>query len=339
MVLEEHLDVDALLDRILLGIHLDTDTLGEFRRGFKKGMGPGQLLQGVLGQRFHFLAIREFEGRQRPFFRLILDEGGLNYLVFDVRSGADGEIVIHDFYTFATGEWLSDSIRRIVLPALAHADRSLLEKIFSPADADYVRHLDEVGRMSRSYQAGEFETAVSLFLSLPRSLQEQKLINVTFLSALAELEDREEEYKAAMSRFEKLFPGDPALKLMLVDYHMLNGDWDAMFQDLDWLENSVGGDPYTDVLRASGMVFKEDWAAARRFALRAAEREPELEDAYWTLVTVALNVADHAAVVQGLSWLQDRFGYFFDVQTLEQEPLYAEFLSSPQARDFFSPRN
>lgn len=336
--LRQHFDADALLDRILNGMPLDAEVQREFRRGFKQGLGTNQLLQGALGQSFRFLRIRPFQGRDRLFFRLLLDEGGLNYMVFETAED-EGKIAIRDCYTFATGEWLSDSIRRMVLPALAQADRTLLERIFSPADAAYVRHLEDVKEMSQSFQRGEFAAAVAGFEALPPALQEQKLLNVTYLSALAELEERQEDYKAALRRFEKLFPGDPSLKLMLIDYHILNGDWSAMFDSLDWLEDKVGGDPYADVLRASGMIFKEDWEAAQRFALRAIEREPDLEDGYWTLVTGALNAADHAQVARGLTWLEERFGYVFEAQALGQEPLYTDFLTSPQAREFFAAQN
>jgi len=334
-LVERAFDLKGLTERIMEGIELQGGSRRDFMQGLEVGLKGNGPMQGVVGQPYRYLRTIELEGQDCLLFRMLPTAGGVNYHAFAYRVDEPVEVRLIDFHVYSTGEWLSESIRRLSLPAIAQLNQSFVDKILSGPDRAYVENLGRVGEMSQALMTGEFDRVLAVYDELPSALQDQKAIIGLQLSALSSLESREAEYIVALERYDALYPDEASAKMMLIDYQMLVGEFDAMLTSVDWLEQTVGGDPYCDVLRASGMVVAEDYERAQEFAQRAIERESTLEDAHWTLVTIGLGTGDHALTRKHLAVLRDDFDYLFDRESMSAEPIYADFMATAEAAEFF----
>lgn len=154
----------------------------EQRRAFLKGMTT-TLQQAGVGQQivkssegdgsYQLLRVRSVEGRPRPLFRLISQDGALNYHEYTLARHNDGKVAAEDIYIYVTGEPLSQTLRRFIIPAVAtHQRKGGPGKI----DPEEVRHMETVGTLAKAIKSGDFKSAVAAYRTLPKKSQEQKPI-------------------------------------------------------------------------------------------------------------------------------------------------------------------
>lgn len=119
---------DAFADRVLRG----TDVSGSERREAVEGLSGTlqEIFTGVVqgctnGGSYSFVRLVQRGGEFRPLFRLCLPElSGINYHELVVVQTVDG-VKIADVDVYLSGECVSESLRRLVLPALAASNRGL----------------------------------------------------------------------------------------------------------------------------------------------------------------------------------------------------------------------
>ena len=119
---------DAFADRVLRG----TDIRGEERREATAGLAGTlqDIFAGVMqgcsnGGSYSFVRLVSRDGESRPLFRLCLPElSGINYHELVLVQTPDGARIA-DVDVYLSGESVADSLRRLVLPALAASNRGL----------------------------------------------------------------------------------------------------------------------------------------------------------------------------------------------------------------------
>jgi predicted Zn-dependent protease len=99
---------------------------------------------------------------------------------------------------------------------------------------------------------------------------------------------------------------------------------------IDGLDRTVGGDPYLDVLRGEVYLKKGDFAAAKQFAHKAAEAEPDEPAAYFCLLAISLKEKDFAEISDILTSFREKFPR--RMPKVETNAAYAEYVRSPQYR-------
>ena len=102
------------------------------------------------------------------------------------------------------------------------------------------------------------------------------------------------------------------------------------------IDKFIGGDPYLHVLRANCHFLNDEPAKAREFIQKALAAEPTLIDAYWMVVHFALTDQDHDETLRLLNEIDEKFELVFE--DLTQVPEYAEFVKSPQYREWMESR-
>ena len=317
-------DVDSMLAQATRGLAVPPQNVEDFKKGFKRSFSLSKQIFGGLQDSgtYSFLRLRRVDGRQQAVFRVNM-EGGINYHEHILSPGPN-DLRIEDLYVFATGEHLSETLRRHALNAFAPS-RGFVTKLLGK-DQEYLKNLDKIGAMKGHLDQREFQQGLAVFQSLPESLRKEKIFLILRLQ-LASGSGDEKAYAKAIEDFERAHPKDPALDLLSIDGFLLAKEYPKALACIDRLDKRVGGDPYLDVLRGNVHVEAGDQAKARECARRALKNDPGLQDALWTLVTVSLREKDWKETARLLGRIEKDFGAVIEVESV---PLYEEFTKTPE---------
>jgi len=321
---ESSVDFEALLLRGTadLGIpdEVHADLVGGVARGFVLGEEICKAVQ--RSGSYDLLKVRRVEGEPRALFRIVSDSG-FNYHELLLATTADGEVAIIDLYVLSLGEWVSQTARRGFLPFLSQLETGSLDRMDAGENL-FVENLSGILSMQQRYRQGDFEGALDVFDSMPEQLKKHRNILMTRFAIALEIGG--EAYDAAMLDLKNNFPGDPGLDLVLVDYYFNEGRFDRALEIIDRIDRWAGGDPYLDFMRANVLYADGKPAAARTAARRAIEREPSMEDPYWTLVSISLDAGDFVETARLLGEIEGVLGVAIgDLSTI---PEYARFVES-----------
>jgi tetratricopeptide (TPR) repeat protein len=153
----------------------------------------------------------------------------------------------------------------------------------------------------------------------------------------AEMNGDEKAYLATIEEIEKLFPNDPALDLISIDGLYLRKNFAELDKVVDGLDRRLGGDAYLDLLRGGFWLEAEDLDRASKHYRRAIERDPTMVDAWWSLITIALQGKDWKETGRLLSVIERDLK--IALPDLEQTPDYAEFVKSADYADWKKARS
>ncbi|MEZ5304865.1 MAG: hypothetical protein R3F11_30080 [Verrucomicrobiales bacterium] len=314
-------NVDVLWDRIADGIAIPKSDLAksgiEFKSGMKaKGASP---LGDIAGMPCSFRMIRE-DDQEGPslLFRLLPESGGVNYFECQIDDLAADHPKICDAFVFLSGELLSNTVKRLLAPLLAQESKTPLQKLFSEKDP-LSEHQDAILKAMASLRSGDPEAALNTLDALPASVRSNKFVLIFRFNAVSQLYDTsqdpppfEKEYLAAIGELKTHLSGDPRSQLLLIDYHLLNGDYEAFYQSLDKLAEVVGNDGYVEYLRATGLSQEGKHEAALASGKRAVDFEPENEAIHLGIVDVLVGAGKFQETADQLVFLQEEYGYQFD---------------------------
>jgi tetratricopeptide (TPR) repeat protein len=273
-------DWDVLLARATAG----TSAPARFHAGFIKGAKgtaasssyARQLSATVAqGAKISLLRVRGDEGGRSALIRILQPNGGVTYNELLLAKNDAGKVHAADVYTYATGEYMSDTLKRMYKFAVASQPTFMerLQKKKNPV----VQNARLYQEMSTLVTSGQHQQAVALFKRMPPELRKEKSVLVAYVTAAGNLED-DNQYELAIDELRKAYPNDSGIDLMLIDGFILKERYDDTLAAIDRLDNDLGGDPYLDILRANVNTLKGDDSARDRFARRAVEREPALAE-------------------------------------------------------------
>ncbi len=306
-------DIESLVGKALRGIDLTPGFLRGIVEGATQSMNlGGQICTSIKrsGGSFKLLHLRPQSGRFRAMFRIIYGSGGFNYHDLLLHVEEAGKVVIEDVFLFSSGEWLSATLRRGFLPAIAElgeVDQAGLDG----QESEYLKALEQVRQAAELFQQGETKKALEVHDSLPRAVRSTRnmmLQRLFIASELSEEEDGDQLYRQALMDISESFPNDPALDILMIDRYVFAEDYSKVLELVDRVDLAVGGDPYLDLLRANMNVAMGDPAAARQHAQRLIQAEPDLEDPYWIMLSLCLEAQDWAGAANWLTRLEADLG-------------------------------
>jgi tetratricopeptide (TPR) repeat protein len=219
-------------------------------------------------------------------------------------------------------------MRRLVLPAAAELDRGLLSELRGDEKV-YVNNMPKLMSMFQAIRAGNDAQAIGIYKSLPTELREQKTVLVVHLKA-AQSDDA--EYSAALATYRRLYPTDPGVDFLSIDYHVLKKNYDEAIRCVDKVDMVVGGDPFLLTVRANVLAEAGRFEQARTASEKAIEQEPELKEGYWSRISVALKEKNHADTLKWLKRVVEKTSV--EIADLTTEDDYADFVKSPQHEEW-----
>lgn len=323
------IDWRRLVARAAVGVPLGEEELEDFARGMQRGSGRTGLTSALASARaggddVRLLRIHEMGGGRWVTFRRIGRDGGLEHLDFLLAVREDGKPVAVDAHLLTTGELVSETVRRAMLPLMQTRSGSLLERL-TKRDSALVRSLDEVTRMQDAFARGDHAGALLIYRALPREVQTSHVLSLLYLRVAAAAND--DEYRRAIEHLRAHFPTDPATAVAEIDYFLLRKSYADALAAIDRVAAGAAPDPYLDVLRANVLNQAGRYDEARERGLAALAAEPDLLSAHWSLVTSSLAKKDFETTAGHLLAIRLRFGLDLDV---EGSAIYNDFVASPQ---------
>ena len=345
--INDYIDINAMCDIALNLYTSDTNArqMNEAKTGFKSGVSgvfPANITDEIAfalseGGDYRFLRFRELDGYRTALFRFQLggDEGGINYHEL-LLGKVNGRLSIVDLFVYTNGERFSQTFRRAFLPLAQEIDQSTISRLLGGSN---VNDIEQMINVSEAIQSENPQRVLSLYDALPANLKQDKNMLMNRVQAASMMMSYDnagnilnaEPYLSALADFKKFHPNDRALPLLMIDYHVLNGELDETLGSIDALNTSVGGDPYLLVMKADTCHLLEDIPQAKQFMNAATQQDPNLPDPYYTMLDIAFVEKDNDAILEGLKKLYD-LGIEMDLQAI---PELQDFALTPQFDEYF----
>jgi tetratricopeptide (TPR) repeat protein len=284
------------------------------------------------GGSYSVVRVRTVNDRPRILLRLIPADGGVDYHEYSLARYPDGRVATEDIYIYSMGESLTETFRRVLLGLLPAGNRGALDRL-SGGEKLMARHIGDLTTMTAQVRGGQHREGLATFRRLPAELQKHKVFQLIAVHA-AQGSGDEAEYLAEMERFRRDHPNDPAADLLSIDYHLLKKQYDEALNGIDRLDKAVGGDPFLDALRASGLMELRRYEEARAAAERAVEALPKMLQGYMVRAAIAAEEKDHADTLVWLRKLVEVAEQDPDPADLTADEGFAEFVKSPQFAEF-----
>jgi tetratricopeptide (TPR) repeat protein len=328
------INTNAMVEKALQGLSLSQKAKDGFLRGVKKVPLGEQICQASSkGGSYKLLRVRLLRGKLHALFRLLAHHGGVNYHDMELAKDAHGQVEVVDIYTYTLGEWMSETYRRGALPLVVEENNGIIDHL-TGGESEYVKNLPKILEMQRQWRAGKFQEALQTWAELPSSVGNDK--SQMYLRVIIASKINDTEYQLAMKAFEKNYPKDPCLNLMMIDAFLLRKQYYQLLAEIDRLDANLGGDPYLNVLRVAAFLPRHDYDKARMFAQKALDEEPTLVSPYWTLVTISLATKNFGETARLLALIETKLGVH--LKDLTRIPLYAEFVRSPEYTKWMASR-
>lgn len=323
------------IDEVLAQVTADVDVPAEFRTGFLNAARNSiqsagllaQLVQSVTdGASYELLRVYEKEGEQHAVFRMLLDEGGVNYHDFRIVKTRAGMVAAVDARIAATGENITRTLRRSYLSAARAINRSAFDRL-AGADADAADASDLLVKMAQEFQAGNLQHVVAAFEAAPESVRRDKSLLLMYCQAALQMENDAISMRA-LETFRRHHPNDAAVEFLSLDWLTAKERYDDALKALDRINESVGGDSYLEAMRARLLFTKGDTGKALQVAEVAMDDCPDLIQLYWTALELNLRAEKWTRVTELLQDLDQRFAV--DFEDLRTVPEYARYAATPE---------
>lgn len=331
---------NAILDRAISGIPSKKSLVDGFRQGFLQSVkGPagvaGQIIQQLqLGGEYTDLRIHDVNGEKRVLFRFLLgNDGGINYHDMILAKDQQGQVRAVDIYVFLSAEFMSQSFRRAFIPLAAEGSKSIFARL-TQSENDFVKHIDKIHEMANLLRTGQYVGVDRIYRTLPESLQREKSILLIRMQAAVQV--NEALYAESIDAFQRFHPQDACIDMMSIDNFLMKKQFAKAFECIDRLDDSVGGDPYLNVLRANAKLQQQENNEAKKYAKLAIEQEPGAFAGYQALINVSIADKNFDETVRLLEDVQTKFEIEFEDFTQIEE--FSDFVKSPQYKKWIELR-
>lgn len=331
------LDTFALSDRALKDLPVGFGERIGFQIGFSSGLQKS--LYPALEKFSTFTYQRQLTigGEIHLRFRCRSDDGGFNFLSFVCQAQTGGGIKWVDMFSFATGEFLTATTRRALLPLIAKSPGAK-NVTFSDEQTEYLSNIEHMQTAMKMHQDGDSAGAFALLNALPDDLKSRQFVLLMRFTIAQSL--NEEEYLAVIEEWERLHPKDPALDLIAIDSTFLRKDYAGTVKRIDSLSRRLGApDAYLLTLKANAFIWQKKPKKAREAANQALQLEPSLAACYDVLLTLALEKKDFREVTRVLTLFDQQFPAADINAGLADEPSYADYLKSSEYRAWMKSRS
>jgi len=232
----EKLNTETFFDRMLSNFP-EIDPEDEYVLGFIEGLNeainafPAKIIYEVeTGSYYDFINYRYDLESQTYYalFRLYSLESGMNYHDYRVQK-KDGEFMFSDMYIYASGEYFTQTLGRILSYSLPKDDSN-------NANSDS----DQLMKALLFNKNGRYEEAYHTMNRIDSKLSKEKFFLV-FKTLIASQLD-EAKYLKSLEDLMETLPDDPTIALNKIDYYIFKEEYFEAIQVINQLQNETEDD-------------------------------------------------------------------------------------------------
>lgn len=328
------IDFDAIVSRTLEPLDLDEKARRSLATGLKASSPMATMIR-QLGQNeqdggsYRVIGVALRGGQQHATFRLIGADSSLNYHDLRIVRGEDG-LVADQFFVAISGEDFSDTLRATIAPAVK-AQQSSVAKI-TGAEKRQMDELQKQQKLMLEARSGDHRKALQIYEQLSSESKKIKTVQIGRLMAAMNLPS--DEYLKVIDEYEKRFPNDPSLPMVLIDAAVMREDAEQLEEAHTALNAWTGGDPYLDLMVAGVLANFGQVSRAQEMIEEIDVDAVGVANAHDFALNVALMGKDHEMALAQLRKLRDDYGYQFgDLRIAEG---FEDFVNSSSFQEWQS---
>jgi tetratricopeptide (TPR) repeat protein len=285
------------------------------------------------GGSYSLLRVDMRDQRPRAIMRFVNGDG-LAYHEIYLDRHADGEVVAHDLYMMATGEFMSHAFRRVYFLGLPEEEWKSEKRlaVLTQDERETFDNLLVMKKMGSCVRTGRYSDAILCYRRLPAKLQSQKYLRMTAITVAALAKD-EVEWRLLIEECRRDYPGDLGVDLISIGYLRDTKKWEECLQCIERVDKAIGGDPYLWVQRADVMFEAGRLGQAKLYTEKAIEQDPKMEHGYTMRIQIAIQETNHADALFWLKKFTLQTGAPVDLDAIRANPANASFVASAQFRE------
>jgi tetratricopeptide (TPR) repeat protein len=245
--------------------------------------------------------------------RIQPEDGGINYWKVHLRR-SNGQISIVDWFSYSLGELASRSLGSFILQAGVAA----LKPDSEGAEA--------IKAYLAAAQSNDLQKQLDAYESLPDRLKKNSLLMFAHVQTAMKISD--DAYGKVLAELAPLYQMNDNYALMLVDYYLINDEYEKAHQAIDKVTAKIGQEAGLDNLHASIALQNGDYKRTIGYARDGINREPSYEDNYWVLLDALVFSENYTDAVLVLNILEEGFNYRFDARQMATLEGYEDFSRS-----------
>jgi hypothetical protein len=332
------LDLNALGARVAANVYESERGRSGFIRGFTQTAQAKTLVNDFFGtldrspdSSAKFMKVVTRGGESRPLLRFDYGDSGFEYIEFVVQPDAKGAVKIIDWAPLSGGELYSEVVGRMAR-ILSDPEPGLIQSLLGLQQIDEatLKRMKSIAEMRRK---GDLRGAYQEMEKLPAEIADSRVMLVQRASLASEAGD-DPNYRKMLARLEQLHGNDPAAAFMLLDHYFYAKNLDKCLQAITAIENRVGVDGMTQMLRSNIYMSLGKHADAVNYARKAIAIEPDMSNAYFTLAQSHVALGQFAEAIEVYTTLQDDFGYQFSKENFAKDATFTKFIASPQFKQW-----
>ena len=336
-VLFSAFDVETLVQKVAEGLYKrlekapeeDADFDAKFNammEGVRGAWGSNKLAQAILENmtasefKLKFLKVEMPEAGAEGLFRLF-NEGVFNYLVLYYHLDPKGNLRVNDAKFFDARIRFSTNLESALFTFLKN-DESLVSRILGK-NKTLIKDFEAMSAIREKILDGNYAEANTLYEGF--SKEGKKLESAMILALGFKLEISEQAFIETVDFYQKIYPNHPALNLQMIDAGVILKNYKLSLQALDKLDESIGIDPYLDLVRGNIYYTAGDLDKAEAYYQKSSKLPEAEEDALWSLITLTLERKTYEETVRQLKVMETKFDLDFDLDQLREIAAYVDF--------------
>lgn len=258
--------------------------------------------------------------------RLDYGDAGFGYVDFELAAALDGRLRIVDVLNYSTGLNLVETIR---IPALNEVKSpSSFARLYDLNE----REAAEVFVLFDAFKSERYEKGVALTKGLNDKAASKKEISAACLENAVHA-GQNRSYLNILGETADRHANDPAMTWLNATYGFLSEDFERAFKYAERFEKMAErGDAYIIAMKAEALILSGRRDEGMRFALRAAEMEPALEEGYWAVFMGYCALGKFDKAVAQAKLLEETFNYRMEEESLGKSDFFKAFTSSAEYR-------
>ncbi|WP_372368035.1 tetratricopeptide repeat protein [Candidatus Uabimicrobium sp. HlEnr_7] len=314
-------DIPFLVKLTTKNLNLNAKEIRDFTAGASSSFQFGQTMVNAVAQGGQYKFLRSSANPPGLLFRLITAGGGLNYHHFKMKQINQSWKWV-DIYIYATGEDLSTTMSKSA--SLMMQKAGFFSRLMgSENDGQKLLNIVQLTRQQ------QFSQAITVYNSL--SSKAKKIKIALLMRAQAAFQVSEQQYAQAIGDYLKYHPHDVSSNLMGIDFYFLKKQYPKALACVDNVDKTIN-DPYLNVFRGNFYVEMGENQKAKTAFANVIEKEPRNQNAYFSLLGLALKTKEHTEVTRILIQMERDLGMQWkDLRTV---PEYADYVASPEYNNF-----
>ncbi len=338
--IDKKFDMDRFINKVADGLAINESDRTGFKVGMMQALSVGLMKRMFTGletieKTSDFIGLFSIENSIRPVVRLNYAAGGVNYIELELIKTDQGYRIV-DMFVAANGQYLSDTVKQggmMIMDQPGGWVANLVDEQSSRENVVKIIH-QAVAFKSKGDMAGMY----SSLQQLPEKAKRSEIVQLMLVTA-ASAGMSEEVYKKELANLAKNFGDSPRYAFMLVDYYFYEGNFKQALNSVSLPLKRYNNDAALLVLRASIYMSARDYAKAYADIDAAVTKEPNLEDIYWTAVTMSLNEGNYQKTLDWLGKLETQFSYEFVEENFAGQELYQGFVASNEFKKWMASKN